>query len=346
MPASKQQAATIISPEKFSGLMSLLGIDFSVSKNLAVAVSGGGDSIALTMLLANWAKDKGISIHALTVDHGLRPESTEEAKTVSRILKPFGISHKILTWEGKKPKTRIQELARQARYQLMSDYCLTHRIPYLCVAHHAQDQMETILFRMAKGTGIDGLAGMRPVHILENGLIILRPLLSLSHEDLLATLKSENINWIEDPSNKNNVYARVRMRQTLQSLENEGLSSTRISSLSNRIIQSVQLIDYFIEKEYSSILLSMHPQHIEIDFNRFLDLPIEGKIRILALLISKIHEGISSSAFSSFALSAPRLEDIERLAHKINTHFKGATLGHCAFQRKKEKLEIRSEKLT
>lgn len=323
-----------ISPEKFSGLMSLLDIDFATNKQIAVAVSGGGDSMALAILLSDWVKENGIKLHAITVDHGLRPESAAEAKMVSKILKPLGITHKILKWEGAKPRTKIQEVARDARYQLMSDYCLQKRIPYLCIAHHGQDQMETILFRMAKGTGLDGMAGMRSVNILDNGLTLLRPLLPVSHQDLLETLKSREIDWIEDPSNENNRYARVRIRNVIDTLENEGLNPGRISSLSSRVTLSIELIDYLIEREYKSLISYKDTQRIEINYTSLLSLPIDGKTRILKKLISE---------FQPHKKYAARLEDIERLAHKMNENFKGGTLGGCLFRKKKAILTISQE---
>ena len=315
--------------------MSLLGIVFSAQKKIAVAVSGGGDSLALTLLLSAWAKTHNIKLHALTVDHGLRPESASEAKTVSKIVKPFGITHKILKWEGDKPTTKIQESARDARYQLMADYCTHQKIKYLFVAHHGQDQMETILFRMAKGTGLDGLAGMQPVHILDNGLTLLRPLLSVSHSQLLETLKSHHIDWIEDPSNQNDRYARVRIRNVIDVLEKEGLSPQRIASLSRRVTSSIDIINYLIEKEYQSLILYKDTERIEINYNGFLALPLEGKIRILKLVIRDLRPNHQY---------ASRLEDIERLAEKMNQNFKGATLGKCLFKIKKGNLIIESEK--
>lgn len=315
--------------------MSLLDIDFTSTKHIAVAVSGGGDSMALAILLANWVKDKDITLHAITVDHDLRPESATEAKTVAKILKPLGITHKILKWDGVKPKTKIQEAARDARYALLSDYCLKKKIPYLCVAHHGQDQMETILFRMAKGTGLDGLAGMRPVNILDNGLTLLRPLLPVSHQDLLETLKSQKIDWIEDPSNVNDKYARVRIRNVINALENEGLSPERISSLSHRVTNSIELIDHLIEKEYKLLLDFKDTERIEIDYLSFFTLPFEGKTRILKMLILE---------FQSHKKYAARLEDIERLAHKMTANFKGGTLGGCQFSKKKDRLHITREK--
>lgn len=314
--------------------MSLLGVELSAQKNLAVAVSGGGDSMALAILLAEWAGDKGIQIHAITVDHGLRAEAADEAKFVAKTLKPYGIKHKILNWEGEKPSTKIQELAREARYKLMADYCAQKKITHLFLAHHGQDQIETILFRMAKGTGMDGLIGMRPVHVLENGLTLLRPLLTVSHSDLIATLEARKIGWIEDPSNENHKYARVRIRNIIDVLEKEGLTPARMMSLSSRIDQSIELIDYLIDSEYKRNILYIDTQRIEINYKSFLDLPLDGRARVLKRIISDLHPHKKYPA---------RLEDIERLAHKMTANFKGATLGGCIFKKKKDALIIQIE---
>lgn len=317
--------------------MSILDTDISNEKNLAVAVSGGGDSLALAILLAEWCKAKNIKLHALTVDHGLRPESASEAKYVSKTLKKFGVIHKTLLWEGIKPKTKIQEAARDARYNLMSEYCSSKKINFLFLGHHGQDQIETIIFRIAKGSGLDGLAGMHPVTILENGLTLLRPLLLVNHKDLCDTLKFKDIDWIEDPSNENDKYARVRIRNVTDALENEGLNPARISLLSERIIKSIQLINYLIDKEYNSMIINIDTKRIDINLNHFLLLPIDGKVRILKRIISTL---------MSLKKYPARLEDIERLAIKIDEKFKGATLGGCIFSKKKDVLSISIEKAT
>ena len=264
----KELSGHVISPDQFSGLMSFLasisGEDLSQESDLAVAVSGGGDSLALAVLLLDWCGARGIRLHALTVDHGLRPESAAEAAFVAKFIRDRGGIHQTLLWDDvPKPTTRIQEAARAARYRLMAAYCEAHSIKYLGVAHHAQDQIETILFRIAKGTGLDGLVGMRPVQSLENGVTLLRPLLPVSHMDLLETLRDQNIDWIEDPSNANERYARVRIRNVIGVLEGEGLSADRIMTLSARLADELNLIDYLVDNEYKKLTLYKYTQRIE-----------------------------------------------------------------------------------
>lgn len=314
--------------------MSFLNVDFLDEKNLAVAVSGGADSLALAILLSEWCQDKNIKLHALTVDHGLRAESASEAKYVAKNLKKFGVIHKTLLWDGVKPKTKIQEAAREARYHLMSTYCSTKKINFLFLGHHGQDQIETILFRMAKGTGLDGLTGMHPVTILENEISLARPLLLVSHKDLCDTLKAKNIDWIEDPSNENNKYARVRIRNVIDALENEGLTPSRISSLSDRVIKSIQLIDYLIDKEYNNMIININTKRIEINLNLFYPLPFDGKVRILKHIITTL---------MPYKKYPARLEDIERLVGRMDENFRGSTLGGCQFKRKKDRLIIQQE---
>jgi len=325
-----------IGSEKFSELMHPLNTILHIEKKIAVAVSGGADSLGLAILLSGWIKGKNIKLHALTVDHDLRVESSIEAKLVAKILKPFGLTHKILKWEGKKPTTKIQEAARNARYALMTEYCLTHKINFLCVAHHGQDQMETILFRLAKGTGLDGASGMRSVQTFENGLTLLRPLLSVSHQDLCNTCIEHGVQWIEDPSNVNNKYARIRIRQVLDTLQREGLTPQRIESFSHRVTSSLELIDFFIDKTYQDILVNKDIHKIEINFTKFLLIPLDGQVRILKMIIAELKPHKKYPA---------RLEDIERLARSMKIEFKGKTLGGCHFKIKKKNLSISLEKL-
>ena len=170
---------------------------------VAVGVSGGPDSMALAWLLSQISKTNPGSppIHALTVDHGLRTESAAEAAQVGVWVSGWpGLTHHVLRWE-QGADTRIQEEARRARYDLMAEYCRARDIRHLFLAHHMDDQAETVLFRLAKGSGLDGLAGMKPWQ--ERGdIVLLRPLLEIPKERLLETCASESIPFVKDPSNE------------------------------------------------------------------------------------------------------------------------------------------------
>jgi tRNA(Ile)-lysidine synthase len=184
---------------------------FEARPLIAVAVSGGPDSLALVLLAQQWARQRGGQAWALTVDHGLRPESAEEARTVAGWLAARAIPHEILVWAGDKPTSGIQEAARDARYRLLAEWCRAHGCLHLLTAHHRQDQVETHLIRRRAGSGIDGLAGMSAVRELA-GCRLVRPLLSVPPARLLPVLAQEGQPFLRDPSNLNPAYERARLR--------------------------------------------------------------------------------------------------------------------------------------
>jgi tRNA(Ile)-lysidine synthase len=202
-----------LSPERFAGLMARLG-PFERAPHLAVAVSGGPDSLALTFLLAEWAHSRNGRLDALTVDHRLRPESTGEALHVGRWLAQLpGVTHRVLTWTDPKPESGIQAAARAARYRLLAAYCRDQAILHLCVAHHRDDQHETHRLRQGHGSGPLGLAGMSALRPLD-GVRLLRPLLNVAKAELVALLEARGQAWISDPSNANPAFERVRLRES------------------------------------------------------------------------------------------------------------------------------------
>ena len=188
---------------------------------IAVGLSGGGDSWALALLAHDYAKARHIPFIALTVDHRLRPESGDEAASVAKECARRGIPHRTLTWQHEGIVSRKQEQARGARYTLMGDYCAAHGFSHLLVAHHADDQAETVLLRFAKGSGSAGLAAMAPSRALNDQVILLRPFLGIPKEDLLAYAENAGVPVIEDPSNRNPAYARARLRNAADVLAKE-----------------------------------------------------------------------------------------------------------------------------
>lgn len=184
---------------------------FEARPDLAVAVSGGRDSLSLALLAHEWSTGRGGRILALTVDHGLRPESAREATVTANLLNGHGIECLVLRWVGAKPQAGLQEAARAARYRLLRDACREHGILHLLVAHHADDQAETIAMRAARASGPDGLAGMAAL-VEWPEVRLLRPLLSVPRACLSATLVSRGVTWIDDPSNADPRFERARLR--------------------------------------------------------------------------------------------------------------------------------------
>jgi tRNA(Ile)-lysidine synthase len=181
---------------------------------IAVAVSGGPDSLALLLLIDRWTRERGGSAFALTVDHGLRPDSVPEAAQVGVWAKARGIPHAVLPWAGEKPRSGIQDAARQARYRLLAEACAERGIPHLALAHHADDQAETVLFRRERGSGPAGLAGMAASRSL-GAVRMIRPLLGWPKSALIETCEHFGQDFIEDPSNRSDRFARTDLRWRL-----------------------------------------------------------------------------------------------------------------------------------
>ncbi|HEY7610192.1 MAG TPA: tRNA lysidine(34) synthetase TilS [Alphaproteobacteria bacterium] len=212
----------------FAPAMTRLG-PFEPRPVLAVAVSGGADSMALALLADAWARERRGRIVALTVDHGLRPEARAEARTVARWMRRRGIAHRVLTWRGAKPETGIQAAAREARYRLLGDWCRGEGVLHLLLGHTRDDQAETVLLRLAAGSGPHGLAAM-PIVQETAALRLLRPLLETPRALLPAFLRSRGQEWIEDPSNRDDRFARIRIRRLLAASANEGAHSAALAA--------------------------------------------------------------------------------------------------------------------
>lgn len=337
MPLKKARSWLVatkpVHPDDFAAAMAALETPekrIPKSKPLAVAVSGGADSVALVFLLHRWgAKD----MHILTVDHGLRPEAKNEVALVARYAESIGAKCKKFKWLDEKPEKSIQEEARRARYEMMADYCRKQKIAHLFLAHHADDQMETFLFRLAKGSGPQGLVCMKSLQKYDDDLTLARPLLSFTHDELIETCKKAKIEWVEDPSNLSDKYMRGRMRGAKEILEREGLTAKRIEMLIGRLERSQSFIDQQIEKESENIIIKVETERIEFRLSTLRDAHMELLIRLIQNAIAALRPDKDYPA---------RLEDIERLAARIhqNPDFCGATLGgvKLAVSRKKDLL--------
>lgn len=203
---------------------------------LAVALSGGPDSTALTALLKAWAEAHQVKLTALIVDHGLRPEAAAEADSVAAFWRTRGLACEILRWEhakNGKPSSGIQERARKARWALMLDWCRVHGVGCLVTGQHMQDQAETVLMRLAKGSGPAGLAAMRPIQS-RAGVRVLRPLLEVAKERLIATCKAQALPFVEDPSNQDSRFLRARLREAEPALEALGLTAEALAMVAEK----------------------------------------------------------------------------------------------------------------
>lgn len=308
--------------EDFAALMP----DLTGVTAIAAAVSGGPDSMALVHLLNDWAAEAGVEIHALTVDHGLRPEAKQEAAEASSSLKVLHcVKSNVLEWTGEKPEVAIQEEARKARYDLMASYCKEHDIRHLFLAHHQNDQAETFLFRLAKGSGLDGLAAMMPVQKYDDDLSLLRPLLEISKERLIATCENREVAFVEDPSNESEDFARVRLRKSQVVLEQEGLSAKRLSITAKRIGRARQALETLSDGAFDEIS-NTETNRIVLNLMALRDYPDEIGLRVMMKALLQI------GGQNDYG---PRLEKIERLFDDVmgQENFPRQTLGGTIVER-------------
>src|SRR4051812_25670020 len=196
---------------------------------LVLAVSGGPDSIALMWLAARWrrALARGPRLIAVTVEHGLRAEARREARDVKRLARSLDLPHRTLRWTGTKPKTGLPAAARAARYRLLAQAALASGATHVLTAHTRDDQAETLLMRMAPGSGIAGLAAMARRSQRE-GVVLARPLLDIPKARLVATLHKARIGFAEDPSNRDSRFTRPRLRELMPALAAEGFDARNL----------------------------------------------------------------------------------------------------------------------
>ena len=260
---------------------------------LVIAISGGPDSTALLVLAARWraALKNGPRLLAVTVDHGLRPESAREANEVKRLCRKLKVPHTTLRWTGRKPATGLQAAAREARYRLLAEAARKVGSQYVLTAHTRDDQAETMLIRLARGSGLTGLAAMArmsPTPFDEAKEInLVRPLLGVPKARLVATLKSAGIRFVDDPSNRNPRFTRVRIRDLMPTLAEEGLTAPRLALLARRLARANAAIERAVDAAFSDLLQTRSPGPLEFDADGFQQLPEEIALRLLGRALAQ-----------------------------------------------------------
>jgi tRNA(Ile)-lysidine synthase len=233
-----------LTAEDFHALIAAY-LPLSPDGRVALAVSGGPDSMALAFLMKRWCEqNKFPPPHCFIVDHKLRAESADEALLVKQRLESLGLVADILSWTHDPVTSKLHALARKARYHLLVEACQKNHVKTLLFAHQREDQAETILMRFAKGTGLDGLAGI-PKESRMGDLCILRPLLDVSKQRLIATCQTENISFVTDPSNNLEKFARGRLRRVMPLLAEEGLTIERLVDFGVRAAEARDALEHF-----------------------------------------------------------------------------------------------------
>jgi len=276
------------------GELDALFQDFSGYTRILLAVSGGPDSTALMCLAARWRDKKKNApvLAAATVDHGLRKESKAEAASVAKLARRLKIPHHILSWRGKKPKSGLQEAARAARYDLLVSLAREIKADAIVTAHTRDDQAETVLHRIGRGSGVTGLSGIRPKSERE-GIAILRPLLGVPKTRCEATLRKEKVSYAVDPTNRDPNYLRPRLRALAPLLAKEGIDAERLALLARRVARAEAAIEAAVAEALPQARIRADENLIEeYDTRALFALPDEIALRLVARAVSRLgHEG-------------------------------------------------------
>jgi tRNA(Ile)-lysidine synthase len=305
---SAAEDATPISTAEAAALFD----DLRSAPALVIAVSGGPDSTALLVLAARWRAGckRGPALLAVTVDHGLRPESAREARAVKRLATQLGLRHRTLRWTGDKPTTALQEEARRVRYQLLAAAARGAGAPYVLTAHTLDDQAETVLLRMARGSGLSGLGAMARRTLLptssaaddardnnhrdnnhrdSNAIMLVRPLLELPKARLIATLAAMGITFVDDPTNRDPRFTRPRLRALMPTLAGEGLDAHRLALLARRMRRADATIETAVDAAIDVVSEGFGGcGPITINAEELGRLPAEVSLRVLGRAIDRL----------------------------------------------------------
>ena len=266
----------------------------SAAPALVLAVSGGPDSIAMMWLAARWRRTlrKGPRLLAVTVDHGLRAEAAREAREVKQLAKNLDLPHRTLRWTGARPATGLPAAARDARYRLLARAAWSAGASHVLTAHTRDDQAETLLMRMSRGSGIAGLGAMAR-QSPRDGIVLSRPLLEIPKARLLATLHKAKIGFADDPTNRDTRFARPRLRQLMPALAAEGFDARNLARLAARLARANAALELLVDgAERYLALRASDPPHAGFDAGAFAALAEEIRVRLLLRAIDRVgHEG-------------------------------------------------------
>ncbi len=294
-------------------------------KSFAIGVSGGPDSLCLAYLSKKYALEFKNKIHVLIINHNLRKDSYKEALKVKTILRKKNISSKIISWKGKIPLSNIQKKARNIRYSLISDYCAKKKIKYLLVAHHTDDQIENFFIRLFRGSGLTGLSSMSEDYSYNNKLKIIRPFLNIKKVDLkFITLKYFKT-YIQDPSNKDEKFLRVKIRKFKKKMETEGLNTSNIMKTINNLLSANKAMNYYKNKAFNKHVSFLSKNKCVINEQIFIDEAQE----IIFKSFSDILSLVSGQYYP------PRSKKILNLIKRLQKNkYKKSTLGGCIVEKK------------
>lgn len=301
---------------------------------LGVAVSGGGDSVALLRLARDWAADGGRRLAAITIDHGLRAEAAAEAEAVARLCAGWGIPHTIRRWADPHGPGNLQDRAREARRRLIADWAAGAGITAVALAHTRDDQAETFLLRLARGSGVDGLAAMAAATRAE-GLLWLRPLLDIDRASLRAFLLAEGIGWAEDGSNADLRFDRIRMRTALPGLASLGLGPARLAATAAAMARARVALEAATAALAARVARPQPFGDVTLDPGELAAAPEELRLRLLSGTLAWV-------AGSRYRPRLARVIEADALI-RAGQSFHGLTLHGCVLRPVRDGIAIRRE---
>lgn len=289
---------------------------------MAVGVSGGIDS----MCLLYWLHAVGAKVVCLHVNHRLRPEADTETDYVMDVCKKLNIPCQIFYWDGEKPENGLEAAAREARYKMMTDFCHNQGIEYLLTAHQSDDQIETFLMNLSRGSGLYGLSAMLP-KTTRDGITILRPLLEVSRAELKKYCDDNNIKYFIDSMNSDEHYTRVKMRKNRHLLNDKlDISDARILLAIQNLARTREWMDKYI---YNRVELVMRTWGAMFDASFLFDEAEEIRLKLLGILIQR-------TGGDDYPV---RLNSLQMALCKLQNDCK-FTLGHCTIRRLNDRILI------
>jgi tRNA(Ile)-lysidine synthase len=297
-----------------------------VDHPLGLAVSGGGDSVALLRL----AVGAGLAVRAVTVDHGLREGSAAEAAWVAALCARLGVAHDVLRWDGWSGAGNLQDAARRARLRLIGDWAVARGIGAVALGHTRDDQAETVLMRLARQAGVDGLSGMA-ARRMHGGVLWLRPLLGVGRGELRDWLRARGQDWIEDPSNEALRFDRVKARRMLEGLAPLGLDAVALAGVAGRMAEAREALA-LQTLEAARRLARVEAGDVVIGREGFLALPAEIRRRLL----------VAALVWVASAEYGPRAEPVQGLLSAI-AQGRGGTLAGCRILCRKDEVRVLRE---
>jgi len=324
-----------LNKKKTLNIFKKFSTSLKVKDSLAVAVSGGPDSLALAYLTKCYSIKNKLNVKYFIVDHKLRKESSIEARNVKRILSKIDIQCEILNWHGKKPSKNIQGKAREKRYSLIANECKKNNIRYLLLGHHLNDLFENFFIRIVRGSGLKGLISFgKKTEYGDQNLNILRPLLDVEKKDLIYISKEVFNFFVMDPSNINDDFKRTRIRNLLYSLEKEGLDKKKLKLTINNLKDSNTSMKFYVDKNLERNSVFLKKKNIYVLNNNFFNQSHEIIFRSLTEIIQKL----GKKYYPVRGKSVKRL--IEEIGKKT---FTKVSLGGCFIDRVNKTILISRE---